>query len=199
MSSIERIESAVCDYLGTCPQYRTLRFLSPDDWNDKFGRDSSLFGGTAAIHTDDGDIFIREGYSSDAVHELVHAAGMHEDGQNQTEFILEGITQAATKEIALTINVGVRLTYQEEVDYVLKYLVPSTGLTVRELASGYAKAEKKIKFIADAIWSRNASHFDTDEWSSNKMLRHELELSLKRQVGAHNTYLNFLVDEVGLK
>lgn len=189
---VDRIQQRVTEYVGQAPRFRALRVLDRDEWRREVGEDSALFGGTAAIFTDDGEILVREGFEGDALHELVHAAGVHKN-HGQSDFIMEGLAQAAAEDLGQKLGLPVRKTYKEETGFVRKYLVPVTGLSLKELVRGYASASDKAGFLADLIMARYGRLFTTEDWGQNagEGLRRELHT----QVGGYNPYLIYLVDE----
>lgn len=188
---MEKLVQAVTDYTGHALQYRSFQRLNPREWKEVISQDSRLTSGTAAFTSDDNDIVIRVGFETDALHELVHAAGVKPDPHDAV-FICEGITQAASEEIATKIGVTVKPTYDKEVSFVRRYLIPTTGLPLRKLVNVYI--EDGILGLSRHIMNRCGHLFrDKDGWGSLETLPRRLEEDLRHTLGA-SVYLGYLVD-----
>lgn len=191
----EEMKSAVSDYLGTEPDIKSMEVLPVEDFDSRFGSENdAIHGGVAAIRTNDGDIFVKEGFESDGLHETVHAAGMLENGVGET--INEGVTQSTTKAIADGKGWNVRDTYSDEVAFVDKYVIPATGMNHQDFAKGYAKAENKGEFIVEAIWSKHGGKFsDADDWGKDP--KTNMMKTIPNALGP-TSHLDYLVNEVGI-
>lgn len=181
--------SAVEKHLGIKPKFKHATVLSADEFDKKFGSpDDAIHGGVAAIRTIDGAIWIKEGFESDVVHEMVHSAGMGESGV--TTFMNEGVTQAAAEFVAKESGLFIRKTYADEVSFVNEHVIPATGMSRKDFFSGYASASNKAKFISDAIWAVNADKFsDRDDWGATP--RQSLEREVATAIGP-GSYLSYL-------
>ena len=185
----------VKDYTGHILHYRSFQRLDDTEWAAIIGSDSRLTGGTAALTTDDNDIYIRVGFETDALHELVHAAGVKPD-PHDTVFVCEGLTQAATEEIARLHDLKVRITYGDEVDFVRRYLVKTSGLPLRQLISVYI--DDGIPGIVEHVWNRYGAHFRSEEdWGSYERGKANLEIELRQALGP-GPRLSYLVDDLRL-
>jgi hypothetical protein len=139
---------AVAAYTGRILHYSSYRVLDNADWSALVELEPSLNDGTAAFISDDGDIFIHTGYEADALHELVHAAGVKPD-LSDSVFVCEGLTQVATEAIAKQLSLRVRKNYKNEVRFVLESLVPATGLKPSNLVARYI--DLGLEGVATAI------------------------------------------------
>ena len=139
---------AVVAYTGHILHYSSFSVLDSHEWNLLIEQEPSLEDGTAAFINDKGDIKIHAGYESDALHELLHAAGLKPDPQD-TVFICEGLTQIATEEIAKQLSLRVRRNYKNEVFFIHNYLRPATRMKTRDLISAYI--ESGLEAIAATI------------------------------------------------
>jgi hypothetical protein len=142
---------AVVAYTGRVLHYSSYRVLDNADWAALVELEPSLNDATAAFISGGGDIFIHTGYEADALHELVHAAGV-KPGDGDNVFVCEGLAQVATEEIAKSLSLSVRKNYKDEVAFVRKYLVPATGLKARELVALYIEAG--LEGLARAVFGR---------------------------------------------
>lgn len=147
---------AVAAYTGHILHYRSYEILNDAQWRTLIEQEPSLNDGTAAFISNEGDIRIHAGYEADALHELVHAAGVKPDPQDNT-FICEGIAQVATEAIAKELHLRVRRNYKDEVRVVLELLVPASRRSPRELVRIYI--DHGLEGIASFINS-NSSHQD---------------------------------------
>jgi hypothetical protein len=188
-----RLQAAVTRYVGRKPRYRSLRVLDPDEWKREVGEDSVLFGGTAAMFTTDEDILVRKGFEGDALHELVHAAGVQQS-PGQTAFVMEGMAQAAAEDIGRALRVPVRQTYRDEVSFIRKYLVPATGKTLKQLVRLYVTNEDFFGAVADGIMQRHGSRFLAEDWGAP---RESIREELRHAIGPE-PHLAYLVDELGV-
>ena len=127
---------AVAAYTGRVLHYSSYRVLDNADWAALVELEPSLNDGTAAFIGDDGNIFIHVGYEADALHELVHAAGV-KPGPHDSVFVCEGLTQVATEAIAKQLSLRVRKNYTDEVRFVLEHLAPAARMNPRDLVSRY--------------------------------------------------------------
>lgn len=170
----------VNNYLGVDIQ-PSVEVLDAVDFDDLFGSpDDAIHGGVAAIRTDDG-IFIKRGYESDGLHELVHEAGFLEHGINA--FLNEGITQAATESMAKQAGLSVRNTYDREVATVRQYILPAVGVPEREFYRGYARANDKADYIAKLVWNKHQIELsDSDEWGKFNTV-HDLKNEIATMLG----------------
>ncbi len=193
--SPKRIVGVVANYLGVQPQFTSFKVMTSGEFDRKFGSpDDAIHGGVAAIRTNDGAIYVKQGYESDGLHEMTHAAGFLEEGVN--EYTNEGVTQAATEEMAKESGTEVRQTYSDEVNYVRNYLIPATGLSPQQFFRGYAGAKDKGEYLVDAIWSANGDKFvDEVDWGSNP--RAAMLKEIPRALGPI-PQLTYLVDELGV-
>jgi hypothetical protein len=187
------IVRAVTAYVGRRPRFTRYTVLDAATWDRQLGPDSALFGGTAAIFTSEGEIVVRAGYESDVIHELVHAAGVHERS-GQTSFVSEGLTQAAAADLAAQHGLTVRSTYREETHFVWRYLVPLTGGSLRTLVRGYVRAG--IDWIVARILRSYGTRFAAAEWGPPAHVRAELFDALARAIGGGELHLRYLVDEL---
>jgi hypothetical protein len=108
---------------------------------------------TAALTTHDHDIYVREGHESDALHELVHAAGVEPMSTHEDGFVCEGIAQAVTLEIAHQLGLDVRTTYEDHVDFVVNYLLTAGHLSLKKLTLLYVNGG--LEAIANLIDPEN--------------------------------------------
>jgi hypothetical protein len=92
---------------------------------------------TSALTTHEHDIYVQAGHESDALHELVHAAGVEPKNDREDGFVCEGITQAIAIEIAQQLDLDVRTTYEDHVDFVVNYLLEASHLSLKKLAHLY--------------------------------------------------------------
>jgi SPP1 gp7 family putative phage head morphogenesis protein len=182
-------------YLDTDLGDTKLRVLDVDEFDRRFGAPGDqLHGGIAAIRLPDGRIFIKRGFESDAVHELVHASGALEDGVGT--FLNEGITQSAAERIGSKFNMAVRSTYDKETNFVNRYIVPVVDESPEEFYRGYMGATDKGEFIVDRIWSAQGDKFsDVLDWGSDP--RASLLRNLPNTIGT-DLHLSYLVDELGV-
>jgi hypothetical protein len=162
---------AVAAYTGGLLHYSSYNVLNDADWAALVERDPTLKDGTAAFISDDGDIKIHAGYEADALHELVHAAGVKPDPQD-TVFVCEGIAQIATEEIARTLSLRVRKNYKDEVLFVRNYLIPASRLKARDLVTTYI--DRGLDGIAAAIIEPDDESFKSlvDELRQTSGLNH---------------------------
>ncbi len=185
---------AVNDYLGGTVRASGLNVLDPVDFDRRFaGEYEDLHGGIAAIRTGKG-IFIKKGYESDGVHELVHQSGALEKGVGA--FVNEGVTQSATKRIGQQASIDVRDTYDRETAFVEKYILPTVGLKPKAFFRGYIGAENKSAYITDLVWKKYGDRFSSvEEWGKNP--RQSFLRGIDEMIGTH-IHLMYLVDEVGV-
>lgn len=190
---MDKLIELVKDYTGHILHYRSFQRLDDDEWAAVIGSDSRITGGTAALTTDDNDIYIRVGFETDALHELVHAAGVKPD-PHDTVFVCEGLTQAATEDIARLHDLNVRITYTDEVDFVRRYLVKTTGLPLRQLVSVYI--DDGVPGLVEHIWQRCGAHFRNEEdWGAYERGKGNLEIELRQALGL-GPRLSYLVDDL---
>ena len=190
---------AVVEYLGREPNYRQLSFLSDTDWDNKFGRDSEIFGKTGAYFTKDRDILIRGKGNESLLHELLHSAGL-EDGTIGEEFN-EGFTELVAREIAAEYRLPATVSgYGDLVSKVRNYVLPLVGVPLQQLARKYAESQDKARLLAGIIARRHAHHFYNREDWGNSSDPAVLEKELMKVFGysPFNTfpYLDYLVNEV---
>jgi hypothetical protein len=147
---MDGLVDAVTAWFGGKPlHFSGFTVLRPKEWtkllHDQLpqaladGHDREKFlTNTAALTTHDPEIYVREGHETDALHELVHAAGIEPQSDHEDGFVCEGIAQAVTLEIARQLHLSVRTTYEDQVDFVVNYLLPACHLSLRKVAHLYA-------------------------------------------------------------
>lgn len=191
----DHVAEAFDELLGAQPDAKSYNVLSQGEFNARYGSEfGNLVGETAAVTTDDDEIYVAEGNESFGVHELVHATGFMNDGVGT--YINEGVTQAATEIIAKSAGVEVAITYQREVEHVRKYLMPATGLSEEEFYRGYARADDKGEFLVDAVWMAHGDEFsNADDWGTDP--KAAMYNSIPWTVGSgYQPHLYYLVDEL---
>jgi len=192
------LKDLVHKYVGKAPRPRSFRILSEQQWMAEIGESSSdrLTGGVAALTTPDEDILVRQGYEDSAVHELLHAAGFMPVGIS--DFNNEGITQLVAQAICAEAGIPVRKTYAAEVYFASMYVVPVTGLSLRDFAKKYAKADDKGLFLRDLVWTRYGDKFTQEAgWSGSDITKKDLLQSFRQGIGTI-LELEYLVDELGV-
>jgi hypothetical protein len=142
------VEAVTAWFDGEPLHFSGFTVLRPKEWtkllHDQLpqaladGHDREEFlANTAALTTHDHEIYVREGHESDALHELVHAAGIEPRSEHEDGFICEGIAQAVALEIAHQLDLDVRTTYEDHVDFVVNYLLKACHLSLKKLAHLY--------------------------------------------------------------
>jgi hypothetical protein len=164
---MEGLVDAVVRWFGGKPlHYRSFNVLDDVAWphmlykqlpqalSDGHDKDDFLTN-TAALTTHDHDIYVRAGHESDGLHELVHAAGIEPSSDSEDGFICEGIAQAVAKDIARSLGLDVRTTYEEQLDFVVNSLLPTCNLSLKKLALLYV--EGGLEQIARRIDAENVA------------------------------------------
>lgn len=144
-----QLVNAVVRYTGNMVTVSSYHVLPQREWIEFLENQArclsspqarhELICDTAALLTEDGRLVVQKDNEIDALHELLHAAGIAPQ-TGETHFICEGLTQAAAEEIGRMHNWDVRRTYPDEVGFVNKYLVPLTNLPLRKLVITYIQS-----------------------------------------------------------
>jgi len=152
----QELREAVYEFFGR--QFTaTIRVLSDEQMDCLTGNKNC-----AAITDREGNIYIRKGYESDGLHELVHAAGFQED--SVSTFINEGFTQLTAEIISSEKGIAIRQTYQDETK-TAELILRAIGEDRRALLQGYALAKDKSRYLTEALWKKYAHLFaDAEDW-----------------------------------
>ena len=190
-SSVKRIESEVNTLVGRDHKF-DIEVLSEKDWETKFPSNvgERLTGGTAAITTPSGKIFIRKGYEDSIAHELLHSTGALPNGVS--DFVNEGIVQYFAEGLNDKLGIESRKTYTDEINWVRNNLLPLVG-SAKEFIAAYTKAEDKGAYVADTIFNKYGKHFsDKDDWGSKP--KESFQRDLLQHVGT-DPYTEYLRKE----
>jgi len=178
------IEQEIEQYLNVTISFPLVHILSEDEWKEEVESSTAenLFGGTAAIYTEEGTILIREGYESDLLHELIHHSGMV---GSINDYLSEGLVQAVSEALAQDLQIKIRPTYQKQVQFIHKYILPLTGLSLRELAQKYVTVEDFAEWLTGHIWERYEDTFRSNSEDYGEDAKYGLERELKEDLGSH--------------
>jgi len=140
--------AAVRSALGKAPNYGQCRIETPEGLQAvmlEHGWRADEIDGTAGFHTEGkpGDILIRQGDEWSVLHELVHAAGVVDQGM--ATWLCEAITEATAQDIAAEQGITHHATYPREVKVLRERLVPVLQ------AAGYLPQEKPIFALARRV------------------------------------------------
>jgi predicted RNA binding protein YcfA (HicA-like mRNA interferase family) len=145
----EEIIGWVGDYLGRKPAWRNLKYIGHNEWREKVCPSGEPSECAASVTTMNGDIWIKNGYESDILHEMIHAAGFTPTGVKP--FLNEALTQTVAEDIAELHDYEIRKTYQGGTSFIRDRLLPALGIPLKELAGKYAAAENKSHYLAQAV------------------------------------------------